>query len=337
MKPGVNRVQGRNSNYMDFNPDGSTIISSGNTGILINTNEVPTPPVDTPTIPSTIIVPNLSKTTGSFETITDIIPVTSSLSSLVTSSIDIEPTSSLTYEQIFAIEVPDEEETFFSLYNSIDITSIQVFDSLDEIKTYTEDNQIVETASTLQSSLQVGSGFKNLRESVQKLDLAFYNKVVEVAKKLGNENLVDALLATMKHESRFSTSISAPNNVTRGLIQFFFGKAQTIKIGNKGPFTREDLAKQTRVQQMDLVYEFYRYWFKALNISNPKLIDIYVVTFFPAAVGKPDNYVLKTKRLSAETIADQNPAFNRVLKRPRKEPLTIAKLKQYYQIQGFPL
>ena len=46
---------------------------------------------------------------------------------------------------------------------------------------------------------------------------------------------------------------------------------------------------------------------------------------------------LKTKRLSAETIADKNPAFNRILQRPRKEPLTIAKLKKYYQIQGFPI
>jgi hypothetical protein len=225
-----------------------------------------------------------------------------------------------------------------NLYNdNIDITSVQVFDSLDEIKTYTEENQAVEISSLTQSSLKTGSGFKNLRESVKKLDLAFYNKVVEVAKKLGNENLVDALLATMKHESGFSTSISAPGNVTRGLIQFFFGKAKTIKIGNKGPFTREDLSKQTRVQQLDLVYEFYRYWFKALNITNPKLTDIYIVTFFPAAVGKPDNYILKTKRLSAETIADKNPAFNRILQRPRKEPLTIAKLKKYYQIQGFPI
>lgn len=336
MKSGVNRLQGRNSNYMDLNPDGSTIISSGNTSIQINTDNVSTAPVVTPSTPSTIIVPNLNKTTGSFETITDIIPITSSTSIKNQIELNIEPTSSLTYEQIFAIEVPDEEETFFSLYDSIDITSIQVFDSLDEIKTYTEDNQIIETVST-SKSLKTSSGFKNLRESVKKLDLAFYNKVVETAKKLGNENLVDALLATMKHESGFSTSISAPKNVTRGLIQFFFGKAKTIKIGNKGPFTREDLAKQTRVQQMDLVYEFYRYWFKALNISNPKLVDIYIVTFFPAAVGKPDSYVLKTKRLSAETVADQNPAFNRILQRPKKEPLTIAKLKKYYQIQGFPI
>ena len=110
MKSGVNRLQGRNSNYMDFNPDGSTILSSGNTSILINTDSVPTAPVVTPSTPSTIVVPNLSKTTGSFETVVDIIPLTSSINPL-----DIRPTASLNYEDIFAIEIPDEEEIFTNL------------------------------------------------------------------------------------------------------------------------------------------------------------------------------------------------------------------------------
>jgi hypothetical protein len=105
MKSGVNRLQGRNSNYMDFNPDGSTILSSGNTSIQINTDSVPTAPVVTPSTPSTVVVPNLSKTTGSFETVVDIIPLTSSINPL-----DIRPTASLNYEDIFAIEIPDEEE-----------------------------------------------------------------------------------------------------------------------------------------------------------------------------------------------------------------------------------
>lgn len=333
MKSGVNRLQGRNSNFMDFNPDGSTVLSSGNTFILINTDDVPTVPVNQPTVPTTtIIMPNKNKSTSSFDEVFDIVPLTSSISSL-----DIRPTSSLVLTNIFATDdIPNEEE-FFTLYEAIDLTSILVFENLDEVKTYTEENQIVETISIVQPKIKLGSGYKNLREPVKKIDLVFYNKVVEIAQKLGNENLVDALLATMKHESGFSPSISAPNNVTRGLIQFYFGKAKTIKIGSKGPFTRDDLAKQTRVQQLDLVYEFYRYWFKALNISKPKLFDIYIVTFFPAAVGKPDSYVLQTSKISAENIAKQNPIFNQVLQRPKNEPLTVFKLKQYYQIQGFPL
>ena len=33
MKAGVNRIQGRNSNFLDFNGDGSTVLSSGKTKI----------------------------------------------------------------------------------------------------------------------------------------------------------------------------------------------------------------------------------------------------------------------------------------------------------------
>ena len=129
MKSGVNRLQGRNSNYMDFNPDGSTILSSGNTSILINTDSIPTAPVVTPSTPSTVIVPNLSKTTGSFETIVDIIPVITPIDPL-----DIRPTASLAIEDIFATDdIPDEEE-FFKLYGDIvgiitEETSISVSES----------------------------------------------------------------------------------------------------------------------------------------------------------------------------------------------------------------
>jgi hypothetical protein len=140
MKSGVNRLQGRNSNYMDFNPDGSTILSSGNTSIQINTDNLPTAPVVTPSTPSNIIVPNLSKTTGSFETIVDIIPLTSPINPL-----DIRPTASLNIEDIFATVgdndislIPDEEE-LFTLYGEIDIVS-------------TEIEKIIENNSTTYSS-----------------------------------------------------------------------------------------------------------------------------------------------------------------------------------------
>lgn len=123
MKSGVNRLQGRNSNFMDFNPDGSTVISSGNTGILINTNDIPTVPVSQPNIPTTttVIVPNKNKSTSSFDEVFDIIPLTSSISPL-----DIRPTASLILEDIFATDdIPDEEE-FFTLFGIINIELEQV-------------------------------------------------------------------------------------------------------------------------------------------------------------------------------------------------------------------
>ena len=49
---------------------------------------------------------------------------------------------------------------------------------------------------------------------------------------------------------------------------------------------------------------------------------------------KPDNFVLQSNDLSAETVANSNPGFNRVLGRDRKTPLTVGNLKDYYQKTG---
>ena len=38
--------------------------------------------------------------------------------------------------------------------------------------------------------------------------------------------------------------------------------------------------------------------------------DLYLACFFPAAIGKPDGYVLQTRRLPARVIARQNPIFD---------------------------
>lgn len=121
MKAGVNRIQGRNSNFLDFNGDGSTVLSSGNTSILINTDNIPTAPITTKNAPGTVtVVPNLTKTTGSFDSIIDIIPLTSSVSPL-----DIRPTASLNIKDIFAtigdndISLIPDEEDFFTLFGEI--------------------------------------------------------------------------------------------------------------------------------------------------------------------------------------------------------------------------
>jgi len=46
------------------------------------------------------------------------------------------------------------------------------------------------------------------------------------------------------------------------------------------------------------------------------------------------NFVLQSNDLSAETVANSNPGFNRVLGRDRKTPLTVGNLKDYYQKTG---
>jgi hypothetical protein len=289
MKSGVNRLQGRNSNYMDFNPDGSTIVSSGKSEILINTNETSTSPVSTPSIPSTIIVPNPIKITGSFETIVDIIPITSSLSSLITSSIDIEPTSSLTSEQIFAIEVPDEEEIFSQLYGDI-----EVIPEIDLETNIVIDNTQPNIEISLPKTRISAATFQKAYDQAEKLEPGFKAKLQKVAKAIG-ANEID-LVKVMYKESGLNNNARNPNTCSAGLIQFTpdnkipqnknkIGCDRGKLIGGK-LYSMNQILKLTRIQQLDLV-ELY---FKG-GKPFKTVYDLYLYTFYPLARGKADSFV----------------------------------------------
>jgi hypothetical protein len=290
MKSGVNRLQGRNSNYMDFNPDGSTIVSSGKSEILINTNETSTSPVTTPSIPSTIIIPNPTKITGSFETIVDIIPITSSLSSLITSSIDIESTSSLTSEQIFAIEVPDEEEIFSQLYGDI-----EVIPEIDLETNIVIDNTQPNIEISLPKTRISASTFQKAYDQAEKLEPGFKAKLQKVAKAIG-ANEID-LVKVMYKESGLNNNARNPNTCSAGLIQFTpdnkipqnknkIGCDRGKLIGGK-LYSMNQILKLTRIQQLDLV-ELYFKGGKPLKT----IYDLYLYTFYPLARGKADSFIL---------------------------------------------
>jgi hypothetical protein len=332
MKSGVNRVQGRNSNYMDFNPDGSTVISSGKSGILINTNEAPTPPVITPSTPSTVVIPNQSKTTGSFETIVDIIPVTSSLSSLITSSINIEPTSSLTYEQIFAIEVPDEEEVFFQLYGDIEV--------IPEINL--ETNIVVDNT---QSNIEIplpktrisAATFQKAYDQAEKLEPGFKAKLQKVAKAIG-ANEID-LVKVMYKESGLNSNAKNPSTCSAGLIQFTPDNISQNKgkigcdrgklIGGK-LYSMNQILKLTRIQQLDLV-ELYFKGGKPLKT----VYDLYLYTFYPAARGKADSFIFGSENTKNPNwkfkIAEQNKGITKFsnIQINGKKLISLAAFKAY--------
>lgn len=128
---------------------------------------------------------------------------------------------------------------------------------------------------------------------------AFIAKVKEVAAKLGiNPNW---LMAIMYWESARTFSPSITNSIgATGLIQFMPSTA--IGLGT----TTAALRQMTAVQQMDYVYKYYLPY--KSKITN--YIDCYLVTFFPAAIGKPDTHVIQTSKLPASLIATQNPAFD---------------------------
>jgi hypothetical protein len=125
---------------------------------------------------------------------------------------------------------------------------------------------------------------------------AFTNKVREISQRL--EISPNWLMAIMSFESAntFSPSIRNKSTNATGLIQFMPSTAKGL-----GTSTQE-LSKMTAVEQLDYVEKY----FNPYKGKMKNYIDTYFVVFFPLAVGKPDDWVLQSKGLSASKIALQN-------------------------------
>lgn len=99
-----------------------------------------------------------------------------------------------------------------------------------------------------------------------------------------------------------------------GLIQFMPDTALSLGTTTKALYT------MNAITQLAYVYRYFKPWTGRIK----SYFDLYLVTFFPEAVGKPDDYILQTKKLSAATIARQNPFFD--VNRDGK--LTVAEIKR---------
>ena len=130
--------------------------------------------------------------------------------------------------------------------------------------------------------------------------VSFVNKVKDISTKLGIDP--NWLMAIMYWESARTFSPSIQNNSTKatGLIQFMPSTA--FGLGTNTAM----LKSMSAVEQLDWVYKYYSSYKNKLK----SYVDTYFVTFFPLAVGKPNDYVLETKNLSSSLIATQNPAFD---------------------------
>lgn len=99
-----------------------------------------------------------------------------------------------------------------------------------------------------------------------------------------------------------------------GLIQFMPDTALSLGTTNKA------LYAMSAIDQLRYVYKYFKPW--AGRIKS--YYDLYLVTFFPDALGKPDDYILQTQKLSATAIAKQNPFFD--VNRDGK--LTVGEIKR---------
>jgi hypothetical protein len=127
---------------------------------------------------------------------------------------------------------------------------------------------------------------------------AFLAKLNEIAAKLKVPG--DWLMIVFKIESTVDHRAINPSSGATGLIQFMPDTAAGLGTSSA------QLRAMSNVQQLDYVYRYFRPY--AGRIAS--IQDLYVITFFPRALGKTDDYILQTDTLKAGTIAAQNKPYD---------------------------
>jgi hypothetical protein len=141
---------------------------------------------------------------------------------------------------------------------------------------------------------------------------AFANKVIAIAAFLNIDP--NWLMQVMYAESKLNHQAK---NIQQGKL-IAAGLLQWTKASGVLP---QSVLSLNHLQQLDKVKTYFTPYRGRMN----SYFDVYMVTFFPMGMGKPDYYVFETKKLSAALIAKQNPAINK----NRDGKITMAEFKQY--------
>lgn len=141
---------------------------------------------------------------------------------------------------------------------------------------------------------------------------AFAQKVKEVATYL----LIDPnwLMQVMYAESKLNHQAK---NIQQGRL-IAAGLLQWTKASGVAPLS---ILRLNPIQQLEKVKEYFTPYRGKMH----SYFDVYMVTFFPMGVGKADDYVFATNKLSAALIAKQNPVINK----NKDGKITMAEFKHY--------
>jgi hypothetical protein len=85
-----------------------------------------------------------------------------------------------------------------------------------------------------------------------------------------------------------------------GLMQFMPKTARGLGTSTQA------LYKMSAIDQLDYVYRY----FKGYAGRIKSYFDLYMITFFPAAIGKADEWIIQTAEVAASVIANQNPGLD---------------------------
>lgn len=121
----------------------------------------------------------------------------------------------------------------------------------------------------------------------------FIRKVNDIATMLSIKP--EWLMFVMYFESRLNHKAVNPITKAAGLIQFMPLTAHSLGT------TTDELLKMSNVEQLDFVYKYL----KPYKGRMIRWIDVYLAVFYPAAMGKGDDYVIKN-----DLVARQNPIFD---------------------------
>lgn len=121
----------------------------------------------------------------------------------------------------------------------------------------------------------------------------FISKVKEISELLSINP--EWLMFVMWFESRLNPKAVNPISGATGLIQFMPSTARSLGT------TTDVLKRMNNVQQLDYVLAYLRPYKGRMK----HWIDVYLAVFYPKAIGKGDNYVIKS-----DLVAKQNQIFD---------------------------
>ena len=147
----------------------------------------------------------------------------------------------------------------------------------------------------------------------------FLKKLNEIALKLHVN--VNWLLLVMWKESKINPKAINKLSGASGLIQFM--KSTAKHLGT----SIEEIRNMSAIDQLDYVYKYFKPYTGKINSVQ----DMYLITFFPKALNKADDYVLQSKNATAEEIAKQNA----VIDLNKDSQITKGEFKEYV-LKGIP-
>ncbi len=151
-------------------------------------------------------------------------------------------------------------------------------------------------------------------EALQKHGPEFVQKVKDMAGRLRVKP--EWILAVMKNESGMSTTAKNPNGGATGLIQFMPATAKGLGT------TTDALSKMSAVEQLKYVEKYYAPFAGKINSGT----DLYMATFWPAGVGKGDDY-----KIGGAEVARVNKIFDL----DKNGQITAGEFRRYYA-QRYP-